>query len=41
VVGVNYGDSPAQCFVRLPYPDLGGRVFLLRDLLNPGTPVRA
>ena len=32
MVGVNYGDSAAQCFVRLPCPDLGGRAFLLRDL---------
>ena len=37
LVAVNYGDSRAQCFVRLSRADLGGGVFLLRDLMNPGT----
>ena len=35
VVAVNYGDTRAQCYVRLPFPELRG-ASLLRDLVNPG-----
>jgi glycosidase len=31
---VNYGPTPGQCFVRLPWPDLRGRNLFLRDLLG-------
>jgi hypothetical protein len=35
VVAVNYGPTQGQCFVPLPWPDLRGKSFLLRDLLGP------
>jgi len=31
---VNYAGHPSQCYVRLPFPDLGGRRWRLRDLLG-------
>jgi len=36
LVAVNYGPTQGQCFVRLPYADLAGRRWLLRDLMNVG-----
>jgi glycosidase len=35
LVAVNYGPTRGQCYVRLPFVDLEGRVLLLRDLLDP------
>jgi hypothetical protein len=35
LVTVNYGPTPGQCYVRLPFSDLPGRTWQLRDLLNP------
>jgi len=35
VVAVNYGDTRAQCYIRLEFPDLRGAC-VLRDLVNPG-----
>jgi len=32
---VNYGPTPGQCYVALPFADLDGRVVILQDLLNP------
>jgi glycosidase len=34
VVAVNYGDTQAQCYVRLPWNDLNGRKLSLRDQLS-------
>jgi hypothetical protein len=34
VVCVNYAGHPSQCYVRLPFPDLGGRSWRLRDRLS-------
>jgi hypothetical protein len=34
LVGVNFADHPSQCYVRLPFPDLGNRRWRLRDLLG-------
>ena len=34
LVAVNYSDHPSQCSVRLPFPDLGGARWRLRDLLG-------
>jgi hypothetical protein len=34
VVCVNYAAHPSQCYVRLPFTDLGGRKWRLRDLLG-------
>jgi len=31
---VNYAGHPSQCYVRLPFTDLGGRKWRLRDLLG-------
>jgi hypothetical protein len=36
LVAVNYGPTQGQCFVRLPYPDLAERSWLLRDVMNGG-----
>jgi hypothetical protein len=33
-VAVNYAGHPSQCYVRLPFPDLGNRRWQLRDLLG-------
>ncbi len=35
LVTVNYGPTQGQCYVRLPFADLPGRAWQLRDLLNP------
>ena len=34
LVVVNYAGNQAQCYVRLPYPDLAGRAVRLQDLLS-------
>jgi glycosidase len=34
LVTVNYSGNQAQCYVRLPYPDLAGRSVRLQDLLS-------
>src|SRR4029453_16003303 len=34
LVAVNYSGNQAQCYVRLPYPDLAGRSVRLQDLLS-------
>ena len=33
-IAVNYAPGRGQCFVRLDWPDLRGRKFVLRDLLG-------
>ena len=35
LVAVNYSGHQAQCYVRLPFPDLAGRSVRLQDLLSP------
>ena len=35
LVAVNYSGSQAQCYVRLPFPDLADRPVRLQDLLGP------
>ena len=37
LVAVNYADNQGQCYVRLPFADLGGKTWRLRDLLGPAT----
>src|SRR5262249_52471799 len=37
LVAVNYGDTRAQCFVPLPFDNLEGRGWRLRDLLHSDT----
>src|SRR5262249_20621019 len=37
VVAVNYSPSHAQCYVRLPFNDLGGRTWQLSDRLGPAS----
>lgn len=34
LVVVNYGPSQGQCYIVLPFPELRGRKFLLRDLMS-------
>jgi hypothetical protein len=34
LVAVNYAPHPSQCYVRLPFPDLGGGRWRLQDLLG-------
>lgn len=34
LVAVNFAAHPSQCYVRLPFPDLGDRRWQLRDLLG-------
>jgi glycosidase len=34
LVAVNYSSHPSQCYLRLPFSDLGGRRWRLRDLLG-------
>ena len=41
LVVVNFAGHPGQCYVRLPFPDLGGRPWLLRDLLGDAVYQRA
>jgi len=35
VVAVNYGPNRAQCYLRLPYPDLADATVVLHDLIDP------
>ena len=37
LVVVNYGSVQSQCYMRLPFPDLGGHLWRLADLLGPYT----
>ena len=37
LVAVNYAENQSQCYVRLPFADLGGKTWRLRDLLGPAT----
>jgi hypothetical protein len=37
VVAVNYAENHGQCHVPLPFADLGGKAWRLRDLLGPAT----
>ena len=34
LVAVNYADNQSQCFVQLPFGDLGGRTWRLQDRLG-------
>jgi hypothetical protein len=34
VVAVNYAPNQSQCYVRLPFPELGGRRWRLRDVFG-------
>ena len=34
LVAVNYADNQSQCYVRLPFADLGGRTWRLQDRLG-------
>ena len=34
LVAVNYGPTQGQCYIRLPWPDLEGRTWVLNDLVN-------
>jgi hypothetical protein len=35
LIAVNYGPVRGQCYVKLAWPDLRGKQFLLRDLMGP------
>jgi len=35
LIAVNYAGNQSQCYVRLPFPDLGGRAARLKDLVGP------
>ena len=37
LVAVNYAGNQSQCYVRLPFADLGGRTWRLQDLLGGAT----
>jgi hypothetical protein len=37
VVVVNYADHQSQCYVRLPFADVGGRMWRLRDRMGKAT----
>ena len=37
MVAVNYAENQGQCYVPLPFADLGGKTWRLRDLLGPAT----
>ena len=37
LVTVNYAPERGQCYVRPPWGDLGGREWVLTDLVNPKT----
>jgi hypothetical protein len=41
LVTVNYGPSPAQCYVSVPLPGLAGHQVRLDDLLSPASYVRS
>ena len=34
LVTVNFASTPSQCYVRLPFPDLGNRRWRLQDLVG-------
>jgi hypothetical protein len=36
-VVVNYGGNQSQCYARLPFSDLAGRVVRLKDLMGPAS----
>jgi hypothetical protein len=37
LVGVNYAPYQSQCYLRLPFPDLGSRRWSLKDLMSTAT----
>ena len=37
VIAVNYAENQSQCYIPLPFKDLGGKTWRLRDLLGPAT----
>ena len=37
LIAVNYADNQSQCHVPLPFANLGGKTWRLRDLLGPAT----
>ena len=37
VVAVNYAGNQSQCYVRLPFSDLGGRTWRMRDVMGQAT----
>ena len=37
VVAVNYAENQSQCYIPLPFKDLGGKTWRLRDLLGTAT----
>ncbi len=37
LVVVNYAGNQSQCFLRLPFPELGGRTVRLKDLVGPAS----
>jgi hypothetical protein len=36
-VAVNYAPNQSQCYVRLPFPDLGNHQWRLQDMLGDAT----
>jgi len=41
IIVVNYAGNSSQCFLRIPFPDLAGRVVQLEDLMGPARYERA
>jgi hypothetical protein len=37
LIAVNYADNQSQCHVQLPFAELGGKTWRLRDLLGPAS----
>jgi hypothetical protein len=37
LLAVNYAENQSQCYIRLPFADLGGKTWRLRDLLGPAS----
>ena len=37
LIAVNYADNQSQCHIPLPFANLGGKTWRLRDLLGPAT----
>jgi hypothetical protein len=37
LVAVNYSGHQSQCYVRLPFADLGGRTARLKDAMGPAS----
>jgi len=35
IIAVNYAGNQSQCYIRLPFSDLGGRAVRLKDLMGP------